>query len=194
MEPSKNTSSASNNSNASKSNPLENPKSSPPPSSVAEDAKDLASKVAGQAKDVLGDQLEGQQQRSAGEIDKVASALRQTSNDLGDSVAAPYVGRAASLLERISGSVKNATLGDTVRAIEGFARRDPVLFLGGSLVLGIVAARFLKSSARRDDNEPVLLNPGDPDIPTVAGGSASGGAGSVDPAMATPGTRGRDGH
>ena len=33
------------------------------------------------------------------------------------------------------------------RGVESFARREPLLFIGGAFALGMVAARFLKASA-----------------------------------------------
>jgi len=44
---------------------------------------------------------------------------------------------------------KEKDLGDLVHDAEGFARRHPDLFLGGSLIAGVLVARFLKSSAER---------------------------------------------
>jgi hypothetical protein len=158
---------------------------------IVDDAKDLATRVAGQARDAVTDQLDDKQKKSAGEIDKVATALRHTSKDLGDSVAAPYVEKAAALLDRVSGSVRGASLRDTLRATERFAQRDPLLFIGGAFVIGLVAARFLKSSARAADEgeEPLLLESGH------AGSAASNGNGSVADRMMGPDeNRGRDGH
>ena len=125
------------------------------------DARGLAGKVADQAKEVVTDKVHGTQERSAGNIGKVAKALHRTSEDLADTMAAPYVERAAAALDRMSGSVRNANIRDIVDATERFARKDPVLFVGGAFAIGLIAARFLKSSARATERPQRMLEPGE---------------------------------
>lgn len=118
--------------------------------SISRDAKELASDVVDRAKDLASEQVTERREKSAGEIGKLARALHQTSEELGDTMAAPYVDKAADMLDRLSTSVRDGSLRDAVRATERFARREPLLFLGGTFILGVLAARFLKSSERRD--------------------------------------------
>lgn len=132
--------------------------------SLAGEAKDVAAQAVDRAKELASDQLSGQKERSAGQIGKVATALRRSSEDISDSIAAPYIERAASMLDSVSNSVRTANLRQTVRSTESFARREPLLFLGGAFALGLLAARFLKSSAHRDgddqddqDDEPDMI-------------------------------------
>lgn len=107
-----------------------------------------AHKVVDQAKDAVADQVSERQRKGASNLDTVAKALHKTSEDLADNVAAPYVEKAAAALDRMAGSVRNARLSDILAKTESFARREPLLFMGGAFALGLVAARFLKSSAR----------------------------------------------
>jgi len=37
--------------------------------------------------------------------------------------------------------------------VESFARREPAIFLGGAFALGLLGARFLKSSRRSDEDQ-----------------------------------------
>ena len=39
---------------------------------------------------------------------------------------------------------------DIVREAEAFARRQPAVFIGGALALGLLASRFLKAAPPRD--------------------------------------------
>ena len=39
-----------------------------------------------------------------------------------------------------------------VRDVERYAREQPALFLGGAFVLGLLGARFLKSTANREES------------------------------------------
>jgi len=121
--------------------------------SISRDAKELASEAVERAKELATGQVSEQRERSASEIDRLASALHQTSDELGDTIAAPYVEKAANMLDRLSDSVRDASMSDAVNATERFARREPLLFLGGAFIVGVLAARFLKSSERSESGE-----------------------------------------
>lgn len=107
-----------------------------------------ASGLADQAKSLVSQQVEQRAGRSADDLREVARALRQTGEQLGGNMAAPYVDKAAQQLERLSSFLRTADANQVLRGAERFARREPLLFLGGAFTLGILAARFLKSSAR----------------------------------------------
>jgi len=56
--------------------------------------------------------------------------------------------RAAAQMEQASLYLHQTDLDHIVGDLEDFARRQPALFIAGGLVLGIVAARFIKSTAQ----------------------------------------------
>jgi len=58
-----------------------------------------------------------------------------------------YMGRAASQVENVARYLHDKNLGQVVGDLESFARREPVLFVGGALVVGLLGGRFLKSTA-----------------------------------------------
>ena len=120
----------------------------PEPASIGRDAKDLAGDVVDKAKGLATEQVSERRERSAEEINKVASALRRASHDVGDA-AAPYLEKAAGMFDRLATSVKDKSLRDVVDATERFARREPMVFLGGAFAIGLVVSRFFKSSERR---------------------------------------------
>lgn len=162
---------------------------------LVNDAKGIADKVVGQARGLVSSQIDKQKESSAGELGKVAHALRQSGEGLSDTMAGPYIEKAAAMIDRVSGSVRNANLRDSVRSTERFARREPLLFLGGAFAIGLLAARFLKSSAHEDE-------PADGQLMLQAGGQVPRqphvpqGAGRQRRASGTPGpggNRGRDG-
>jgi len=136
---------------------------------ISRDAKELATDVVDRAKDLATEQVSQQREKSAGEIGKLARALHHTSEELGDTMAAPYVERAADMLDRLSGSVRDASLGNAVRATERFARREPLLFLGGAFLLGVLASRFLKSSERRGSGRSESSELEDQDFTRIRG-------------------------
>jgi hypothetical protein len=60
-----------------------------------------------------------------------------------------FVDQAADRVQRVSNYLQNTNVSEIVDSTEQFARRRPALFLGGAFVLGLLGARFLKSSRRQ---------------------------------------------
>lgn len=120
---------------------------------VASEAKEVASNVADQARQMVTSTVTRRTERSAQDISQVARALRQSKDQLAGNFAAPYVDRAADQLDRLASYVRDADARDMVRGVERFARREPLLFLGGAFALGMLGARFLKSSAQELGSE-----------------------------------------
>lgn len=117
---------------------------------VAHDAKQLAGEVAGAAKKTAGSQVTRGKDMAADGLGSVASALRHAEEKLLSEEqhgAGEYVSHAAYRVEQASTYLRTRTLGQVVGDVEGFARRDPALFLGGAFLLGLLGGRFLKSSA-----------------------------------------------
>jgi uncharacterized protein YjbJ (UPF0337 family) len=116
---------------------------------VTDQAQQAAGQVVDQARQQVSSRLTGQKDRAAEGLTSVAHALRQTSQQLRDQdqqTVTGYIERAASQVERVSNYLKQNDLGGLVDDVEQFARRQPALFLGGTFVLGLLGARFLKSS------------------------------------------------
>lgn len=94
-------------------------------------------------------QLEGQKEAASGGLQNVARAFRQTSDQLREQDqdgVARYLDRATAQVEQVSEYLGRRDLQQMARDAEQFARREPVLFLGGALALGLFASRFFKSS------------------------------------------------
>lgn len=113
---------------------------------------EAASEAAQEARRKAESNLDRQKQRATERFDHVSSALRETSQNLRDhdeDSIAGIVDSAAEQVDRLSHYVGQRSVGDLVDELEDIARREPALFLGGAALLGIVGARFLKSSGRR---------------------------------------------
>lgn len=84
----------------------------------------------------------------ADSIRKVGENLRETEdeNKIGQ-MTAQYGDQLAKGIEKVNNYFENADLREIARDVETFARRQPALFIGGAFVLGLLAARFLKTSA-----------------------------------------------
>ncbi len=107
----------------------------------------LKEQVATQATGTMANQKDA----ASDNLNNVAHAFRQTSEHLRDSDQAGiagYVDRAAGQVEHFAGYLSKRDLREIAQDAEQFARREPALFLGGALALGLFAARFLKSSGQ----------------------------------------------
>jgi hypothetical protein len=94
-------------------------------------------------------QLTTQKTRATEALGSVADALRQSSQPLRDNnqaTLADYAGKAADQLEQFSTRVGERDLTELMNDVNGFARRQPALFVGAAFAAGVLAARFLKSS------------------------------------------------
>ena len=162
-------------------------------SSAAEAAKDTAKDYAERARDEAYARGEEYRDYAADETGKVASALRQASEDLAaGSPQERMVGRIADEVAEAADRMRGMTIDDVLSETTHFARRHPGAFLAGSALIGFAAARFLKASARNGGNyhEPVGSYP--PPAPRPAGSAGvarpmpSSAAGSTTATSAEP--------
>jgi hypothetical protein len=123
---------------------------------------DQAKETAGQAYDAVADKaatkLNEQKSTLSGGLTTVAESVRQVGENLGASptdsglaeAAAKYTNTAARKLEDVAGYFETKNVREMARDLEGFARRNPAVFLGAAFGLGFLAARFLKSTNPKD--------------------------------------------
>jgi len=81
----------------------------------------------------------------------LADALRTSASDLESKqqAAVARVARsAADGLQQLSGAIERRDLDGLVREVESFARRQPLAFLGGAMIVGFLAVRFVKSTSQ----------------------------------------------
>jgi hypothetical protein len=92
---------------------------------------------------------EKQKEAGADQMQSVARAIHGAADQLqGDMPqAAEHVHNAAQGLERASNALRERSFEDLATGLRDFARKDPAIFIGSSLLAGFVLARFLKSSA-----------------------------------------------
>ena len=62
---------------------------------------------------------------------------------------AGYVDQLADRVESASSYLKQQDVGDFIHGLERYAKREPAIFIGGAVAVGVIAARFLKSSGER---------------------------------------------
>jgi hypothetical protein len=119
--------------------------------SLVGEAKNQAKDMAGQASDHMRDLVGQQKDQAADRLGSLATALREAGQKMNADQQAgnfgQYADRAAQQVERLSKYLREGDLRGFVRDTETFARRRPEVFLGGTLVAGLMLARFLKDSA-----------------------------------------------
>lgn len=117
---------------------------------IMEQARGVASNVAEQAKSAVQSRLADRTSKSASELSELADALRQTSRRLEGNLVAPLIERSAARIERVADTLDGSDLRAVVQNVEDFARREPLVFLGGAFATGLLAARFLKGGIPTD--------------------------------------------
>lgn len=119
-----------------------------------EQAKDLAGNVGHRVADTVEDRLSDQKLRAADSLGQVAHSLRSAGQQMpSDNGWGRYVSQAADRVDDLAGFIKEHEISELVDNFEDLARRQPAAFLGGAFALGLVGARFLKSSRHRLESE-----------------------------------------
>ena len=94
-------------------------------------------------------QLSEQKERAAGQLEGVVRALGETAGSLRQQDRygiADYTEDAAYQLQRVAGQLQQKDVDQLLRDAGTAVRRRPGLFLGGAFAVGVLGARFLKSS------------------------------------------------
>lgn len=120
---------------------------------VARQTQEQASYYAGELRQRVEEQIDTRKEWASGELSGISKALRQTGSQLKeqdqDSVG-QYADHAAGQTDRLSEYLHDKNAHQLIGEVEDFARSRPSVFLGGAVVLGAAAARFLKSSSGGD--------------------------------------------
>lgn len=108
----------------------------------------VVDRVAGTAQQQVGTQVNSQLTRGADVLGQVSQAIRQSGEQIrGEQPQiASFADTAAQQVEKAGQFLRQTDFKGLIHETEGFARRQPAVFLGGALALGLVASRFLKAS------------------------------------------------
>src|SRR3954452_23539269 len=132
---------------ASDDSALDNPKQAV--GQVADQAQQKLMEVAGTAQEQAKTQIGGQLNQVGEALESVADAMTSVGKQLREKDQDHLAGladQAAQRVDQFSGYVKGRDVDQLIGDVEHFARRQPMVFLGGTFLLGLMAARFLKSS------------------------------------------------
>jgi ElaB/YqjD/DUF883 family membrane-anchored ribosome-binding protein len=113
--------------------------------------EEAASTVSDKASDVARQGMSTGMTQAGDQLDAVAKALRNSGDQLRDEQPrmANLADTAADQVEELADRLRNTQPDELIRDAESFARRQPMLVVGGAFLLGAAAARFLKASPDR---------------------------------------------
>jgi hypothetical protein len=142
-------------------------------------ARSTASDVAGSISATAKAKGAEMRQGVADEVADVATALRKAADEMRNGSAQQRtMGQIANGLADASEAVGNKDLGELAGELSAFARRNPLVFLGGAALVGFAAARFAKASSttpvRRSGHDSVVRPAA---VDTPAGTAPMGPAG-----------------
>jgi len=120
------------------------------PREVIDQAKQSAGSVVEQTKEEVATRLTDQIGQTSEGLRYASEELRRAGNQLRQHDQAQPIAqvadKAAEQMDRVASYLKNKDLDTLVSDAERFAREKPAMFLGSAFGLGLLAARFLKSS------------------------------------------------
>jgi hypothetical protein len=118
------------------------------PDRLQDAASNVADRVGGTAQQQVETRVDTGLDRAGDMLDQLAGAVRRTSNEMRDQQ--PQIANigetAASQAERAARYLRETDMQGVIRQADRFAREQPAVFLGGAVMLGLLAARFLKAS------------------------------------------------
>ena len=112
---------------------------------------DQAKNTFQQARDRASSSLGESKSQIAEQFGTVADALRRTTEHLRSEDQQRIAGLTDTIarqVDQVANYLRNKDARAMKQDLENLARRQPALMLGGALVLGLIGARFLKSSER----------------------------------------------
>ncbi|HEX7237062.1 MAG TPA: hypothetical protein VF405_08890 [Gammaproteobacteria bacterium] len=112
----------------------------------AQDAAEIAAAV----RDRSMEQLQGAKGQLAEGAERVAAAVDRTADQLegdGDNAISGFGHSVASLMRQLAGGLRERDVEEFARELASLARRNPGVFLAGSVALGFGIARFFRARA-----------------------------------------------
>src|SRR5688500_15269813 len=128
--------------------------------SVVEQTKEKAQELAGQVQQKATQRVESGLTRGKSQAAETQNTVAQSLSISGQQLrernqepVSRYVDQVADRVQRVSNYLQNTDVSEIVDSAEEFARKRPALFLGGAFALGLLGARFLKSSRRQQEKQ-----------------------------------------
>ncbi len=88
-------------------------------------------------------------------VERVAGSIRRVSADMETQQPqiAEFASTAADQAEALAGYLRENDVRQIIGNVEDFARRQPLLFIGGAFLLGMATSRFIKAAGGHNQDE-----------------------------------------
>lgn len=119
-----------------------------------QEGKQRARDAADQAKAEAESRLESGSREAAANVDEIAEAVGTAASRLSESEhesLAEYAKQLSAQLSGLSNRLRERNVDELAADVRNIARRNPALFVLGSLAVGICLSRFAKASQRSGD-------------------------------------------
>jgi len=118
---------------------------------LGKEAQEQVTNLTDQVRQQATGQLTSQKERAVDTLETVALLLHQAGEQAQQqdkALLASYADKAAQQVGTFSESLAQQDVTQVVQTTKDFARREPMLFVGGALAAGFLGARFLRSSSK----------------------------------------------
>jgi hypothetical protein len=125
-------------------------------------AQEQAVKIVSQAREQVTASVKTQTTRGANIATVLTSTLKEAGSQLREQdepAVATYLDQAADQIEQVGSMLDNQEYGQLIGTVQGFARRQPVLFFAAAVAVGVVGARFLRSSSSQGSSSQQQRGP-----------------------------------
>jgi hypothetical protein len=141
------------------------PGASPTRADSARRLKETATTVVDRTKQAAVDKAQEGVQHLASGVQTATSALRRAADDinLDNSLIGAALRKSADSIDQATRAFSDGDISRVVDDVNGFARRQPAIFLGVTFALGFALARIGKAaleSSQRSEDEPLTQMPG----------------------------------
>ncbi len=116
---------------------------------IAHEAEDQTRRMASMAKEEARSMVDTGKSQVTSELNTIAQAFRTTGNELqnqNEENVARYTNQIANQIEHASSYLSSKNVDELINDATNFARQQPEVFLGAAFGLGVLVARFFKSS------------------------------------------------
>jgi hypothetical protein len=121
---------------------------------VAGEARQKATEVAREARQRGKEKLEKGKEAAASQVQQLAGAVEDAAGRLQNDTLASYASDLGRRLSTFAERLQQKSVDEMLDEARGIARRNPTVFLLGSVAAGVALSRFLKASARRARTQP----------------------------------------
>jgi len=126
---------------------------------IASTLKSRAGEVAGTVSTEAANYADRAKGTIADEVKSVASALRTAADEMSRGSASERTfSQIANSLADASDAMRDKDLGQIVSTVSDYAKRNPLIFLGGAALVGFAAVRFAKASSDKSSGSSYSTN------------------------------------